>query len=271
MILEANKTVFYPIADLNLVRTGTYGDGNCFYHALLRAMDAEYRYKSYDQCLQAVKTLKERVGEHLSEDGVWTSLGQGEQRRLLFMAELVRLFEAETASLIKDLNLERLVSEAQNRTGEARRATSDASTGQNFYTVFMSIVVRKYPHHQALLADYCYKLFLLAHENAISNFRQSLLASGEPTDGIQMEIVARTIQHNIIIIYEATGRVYTTVSVPLAVPTIVLLWVNENHFEVLGEYQEDRSVKRIFTEHDPVLRILCAPHSEVEGTAEPVV
>lgn len=49
-MIKANKTFTLDIPlitknlpERRLVRTGTYGDGNCFIHALLRAIDIGYR------------------------------------------------------------------------------------------------------------------------------------------------------------------------------------------------------------------------------------
>jgi hypothetical protein len=78
-ILPMNKTVvFYsPLEDKDiLVRTGTIGDGSCFYHAILHAYSIDYIHMNVNNRMKFVKNLRESIAQKVDKAS-WESLSNG--------------------------------------------------------------------------------------------------------------------------------------------------------------------------------------------------
>ena len=78
-ILPVNKTVvFYsPIEGKDvLVRTGTIGEGSCFFHALLHAYSKDYVSMNTCGRMKFVKRLRSSIARKIDK-GRWESLSNG--------------------------------------------------------------------------------------------------------------------------------------------------------------------------------------------------
>ena len=64
------KTSFYP----NLIRTGTVGDGSCFFHAVLTSISAKYRQKSKSEKHNLVKKTRKKIAGDITIDD-WKKFG----------------------------------------------------------------------------------------------------------------------------------------------------------------------------------------------------
>ena len=64
------KTSFYP----DLIRTGTVGDGSCFFHAVLTSISAKYRQKSNSKKRELVKKTRQKIANDVTIDD-WKQFG----------------------------------------------------------------------------------------------------------------------------------------------------------------------------------------------------
>jgi hypothetical protein len=64
-----------PLAD-NLCRTGTIGDGSCFFHALLYGINPNYKLVKNEQKIEMVEDLRSEISKSLDISD-WEKLGNG--------------------------------------------------------------------------------------------------------------------------------------------------------------------------------------------------
>jgi hypothetical protein len=74
---EQGVTVTFktPLSE-NLSRTGTLGDGSCFFHALLYGLNPEYKYFSTNKKIKSVEVIRDELSKSIDIDE-WEKLGNG--------------------------------------------------------------------------------------------------------------------------------------------------------------------------------------------------
>jgi hypothetical protein len=285
-MIKANKTLTIDIPSVSrnlpersLVRTGTYGDGNCFFHALLRAIDTSYRRQSsYHLHLKLVERFRSDIVEWLTPE-LFQELGKGEPMRLGFLTELNNLID-ET---IEDIDehpsptiriLYKIVTKQEIDDSILPQSLKD----ENFYVSFCKQVekiirekLRTVPKNKvdslcSQAHDHFVHLFKQAHHQSIESFKSKLLKMGEYADSTQMECISRYTGYNFIFIHhEKDNEMYNgnfeIVSFDTNLKCLIFLWINENHFEIVGELEDQNMINRIFDAKDPLIQSLMSPKS----------
>lgn len=272
-MLKANISRTFNISRLNLsdrilVKTGSYADGNCFFHALLRAIDINYRRQTtYYAHLRIVEKFRNSIVEWLTFD-IYKSLGNGEQMKLNFTNELRRLLEEEYQK--NNLDQERqIIFELIPFKLLDDRIIPESLSSQNFYLAMCSeiemIIRKKLESHSIEKINYVceisYKYFIdifqQVHHNSFQNFKNNLQKMGEFVDSLQMECISRYTGYNFLFVYDDSMEIYKgsshIVSFETNRQTLIFLWVNENHFEIIGEKEEEYIINRIFNSQDELI------------------
>ena len=237
------------------VRTGASGDGNCFFHSLLRAIDGDYKNDSYETQLSKVENIRNFIAEHITQD-IYTSLGNGEHRRLLFFASFRRYLEhpfrgeAFENIALKLTNLEKAFEEA-----------CSSSTQKNFYHTFWSKVqaqireqvkeITALERISKKIETWCRNTFLQAYNQAFQKFVESIRAMNTDVEAVHMECIAKVLEKNFIFLREVDGVVQPYQEITsLDYPTLVFLWIQDCHYEIIGRYEKNKSVTRLFDNND---------------------
>ena len=257
--------------DRNFVRTGTYGDGNCFFHAVLRAIDIQYRKQTtHYGHLKIVEKFRKDLSEWITTE-VFQKLGDGEQLRLYFLTEFNSLLEKDTKqdpvltivnTLLPYSVIEKeIIPQILNKQSE------------NFYKLFCW-ECEKYIHNKldghsdsqkinmicTHMRNHFINLFKKAHANALTNFKLKMSTMGEYVDSFQMECISLYTGYNFLFIDESKDNSYVGISHVVNFDSnrksLVFLWVDGNHFEIVGELENKNMINRIFASDDPFIKSL---------------
>lgn len=265
-----------------LVKTGTYADGNCFFHALLRAIDIHYRKQTTHHAhLKIVEKFRKDISEWLSPE-IFHTIGKGESRRLHFLTEFNSLLEEEEKIETDDpiMKIIRLILPYEVIQKEILPLVLNIYS-DNFHKLFCW-ETEKFVHNKfAKLSEskklttvvcsrmraYFIDLFQKAHRNALEKFIQSIKKMNEYVDSTQMECISLYTGYNFIFVDEnkSDGK-YNGISHVVNFDTnrknLIFLWVDENHFEIIGELENENIINRIFESEDSLVRYLQKLHTE---------
>jgi len=283
---KAGETFIYrtPASDrLNrtLVRTATHGDGNCFLHALLTAIDPKYRKQSSHYAhLKIVREFRRQLADWVTLE-VFQKLGHGEQLRLHFLSAFNEVlddaYQQPSSGPFEDV-LRSIVTRAQIDEDILPPLMTPGNT--NFYVSFCEAIDHRLV--QALrscdstkvramrqwVQSFFVGLFEQAHAQSLKDFRARLERLGEFVDSLQMECIARYTGYNFLFIREREQNAYPGLSHVVTFDPkrqcLVFLWVDENHFEIVGELERKTIINRIFEPEDELIHALL---SEDESNA----
>lgn len=285
MSLKPNKTLTFHFSkkyrELEgsriFVRTGTFADGNCFYHSLLRAIDSKYRKQTeYDDFLQLVLKFKEDLAEWVSFDKL-KNIGSGEHYKMLFLKEFNEFIQNDTSfksNTIEEpyLKIIRQIFTPQIIENQITPNALMYSTDESFYLKFCKYAVEFMKNklkgidakRLSILSnkvyDYFVEIFQQVHHNTLENFKHKLGKNGEYTDSLQLECIAQYTGYNFVFINNEESDSYVgqthSVSFDDNKKTLIFLWVDENHFEIIGELEPEKFVNRIFVSNDRLVQAL---------------
>jgi len=281
-MIRPNKKYAFDAPSVNLekrslVRTGTYPDGNCFIHALLRAIDSSYRKQdSQAMHVSLVGEFRKKIYEWLTPD-LFYSFGSGEQVKIYFYSELSKILDekySESESQKEDdmSSVFQIIRQLIPRKFIDEEILPKISDATQFYAEFLSMADRKIKDQlrnydiektQAicnLMSKYFIDIFQEAHERAFQNFRTKLRLMNEYVDSFQMECISKFVKYNFLFIDGKTLEAYQglqhIVSFDKTLDCVLFLWVNDNHFEVLGVLEHGNIINRIFKSDDPLIQRL---------------
>jgi hypothetical protein len=286
-MIKANKTFTITIPKVakefperNMVRTGTYADGNCFFHALLRAIDIGYRRQtSYHLHLKLVERFRRDITEWITPEW-FNKAGNEEHLRVAFLTEL-------------NEQLRRQIEQSQDHPSPIIRAIyklisikdfeehliPEAMKHENFYLSFCQsaeqLVRQKLAQvDQERVQSLCSQMythfiqqFQRAHTNHLENFKSKFSKMGEYTDSTQIQCIAQYTGYNFIFIRnDQDNEIYSGLSHVVSFDTnlkgtIVFLWVDKDHFEIIGELEPNNMINRIFDSNDPLIQLLMNSNS----------
>ena len=283
MFLKPNKTLTFrfpsqyklPEQSRIFVRTTSYSDGNCFFHSLLRAIDSKYRkHTDYQEALNLVQKFRDDIAEWVTFDRL-RQLGSGEQYRILFLNELNQIFNQnyfseQVEKVYQDIIHRILTPDIIEK--EILPQSLNSQGSENFYVCFCKIA-SEYVKNKlknidnrrlnlicSKVSDYFIEIFQQAHHNTLVNFKNKLKTNGEFTDALQMECIAQYTGYNFIFINEEnenhemySGQTHV-VSFDETKKVLLFLWLNENHFEIIGELEPNKFVSRIFDPQDQLIQ-----------------
>ncbi len=243
MILPPDKSYNYHIPNLSdeYVRTGTQGDGDCYFHAYLRGFDFKYRHMSASERAEAVQKLRAELADHVTLESL-RQISGGEYRRVLFFGALRQLLEKQ--------NEETLVKILENTT----------TFKENFYVSFVEMALERLEFQTSAqkraFVSRIKNLFLQANDLAIDTFKNQLLTA--EIGATECEYISRFLKRNFLFIYETENGVerYPFCSVINENwPFCVLLWVQKSHYEVIGRKEREHAsvINRVFYRGDELV------------------
>lgn len=246
--LPSEKTAIFPISLLDkskvFVRRGTHADGSCFFHAYLQAIrKREYRNAPYEARLEMVQEIRDALIAAVSRESL-AAISDGTIYRLLFSEQLRGLIEAGAKPILTTTAHLDII-------GAFERAMT---TPQNFYVLFLQDLQDQLgpnlPRGEKRdLAKWCYEIFTAAESASLAAFRKSLL--GE-VDSTHIEYISRVLKVNFFFFYY-TDTVEGVQPYPNLCARvdhewnfIAMLWLNESHYELIGEMDENKRITCLF-------------------------
>lgn len=224
-------TSIYP----SIVRTGVIADGSCFYHALCHSLFQDYRELSDMDKRQYVLKIRHKLIEELTIEGV-KELGQGESYRMQFILNL-RFVLQKTASALTTYPFDFWDNQVLSKMASEWKDTSFESIIQ-----ILTPLIPNYIGHIT-------PVFELTEKIMFRHFKKHIQM--EWVDELGMELISNYFKCNFYFFHSTTRLPYHTYIVnPTHRRNIVFLWVEESHYESIGELYQQSKVKRIFSNRD---------------------
>lgn len=221
------KTDLYP----NLVRTGVIGDGSCFFHAACFSLYDEYRSLTDDKKIKYVKDLRKNISESITLEK-YKNIGQGELFRLQFLTSFRNILlsmpidkkEWDT-HVLPTLSNQWKTTELSDLLHILEK-TKTGLTPKTLHTITLKV------------ETLCWKSFQTHLQRAW-------------VDEYCIEVVADYLRCNFYFIESNTRELYrTSTTIEKYRKNIILLWINDTHYESVGEMYRENIVRRVFTNRD---------------------
>jgi hypothetical protein len=213
--------------EVQLVRYGSVGDGSCYFHSILKALDKKYRDLSEPKKRAFIKIFRDMVADSISMSQ-WKKMGGGNIAYLSFSigaSKLARKYkienlEAESIDNFKAKLLEKVDPEVREDIEES-------------------------------LDDLEEELYL----SFIERVRDCKAWVGQDEKSVNLfEYLSNLLNINVYIIKDSTRKPYNMgVKCEDAYknrPSVIVLWVDETHYETIGLEGE----KMLFSFDDPIIQ-----------------
>lgn len=288
---ENNEIFWTPIQeeDKEIIRTGTIGEGSCFFHSILTACSEEYNNKSINEKMSYVKDVREKIAEKVTKE-TWEKVGNGTISKVFFQENLLFIL-TDFYSYIETNNIK--------RTRSKRLIEYLSEDNLEFYRILIKLLPLKILEEEILPKAYNKSISLSIGENCleiisstieyiksmknyniinpnkkeylIKNVKKWLTVILAETEEISykkyvknisnpsytigldmMEFISDFFNRDIFIIDSNTRLPYVSLFSENNIKrrkSIVILWVNSNHYEILGVKTKNQ-IKRNFSHNN---------------------
>lgn len=220
-ILAPDSTELFPThLHPNLVRTGTIGNGDCFFHSVCYSLYEEYRQMDIQTRIEAVKHMRQVLSENTTMT-IFKRLGNGEMFRLKIV-EALRLPDeilAEIANKWKGVDMREVY------------GIIEGNKGENLYRYLVEI-----------------------EKQVFEEFQSYILT--QQADNFFIELCSLFFECNFYFIDSGSSGVYKVFNCPNKyLDNVIMLWVDGCHYEAIGEMNEGHNaIKYFFKNADSLIR-----------------
>jgi len=234
-----------------MVKTGVEADGNCFFHCVLRAINSSYKTLPVEDKLKEIKQTREQCAASIAK--FLPLLGGGELRAMLFLTSFREKIkngfppDATGNTLNSSLKPSKLL--------EYYERAQSASRGQVLSSFLNILKERIHPSLHNYVVKFIQQCISETESEVLEELRANMLQMGKEIDAQQIEIVSRTLGLNFIFIDGDRLDIYKGVlpTIDEKWDTVILLWINQSHYELVGYRDEDYYITRRFKAGHPVL------------------
>lgn len=265
-ILDPGQTVKFNTSiykDKDLVRTGILPDGSCFLHAILYATSAKYRNSVDNRKNTIVSEFRQTLGDALTKDQ-WLSLSDGELSKMSYAVEFRRILDElyESEDNVTKFILNVIKKEEVEKMFESSLKYKDIYFGAGKLIIGITNLfedrlkpAKQYQSKVESLSKRLKSIFddlvQQAVNNALDKYKRILSNSSEWLGEEHIELLSILFNYNIYFFDGNTKEPYTfgkNNKYPFE-KSIVLLWVQDSHFEVIGKVS-DRKIMRLLNNDD---------------------
>lgn len=285
-MLPVNDTmVFYsPLCDeivdaddneMVLVRTGTIGDGSCFYHSMLHACSSEYRRSSSEVRKKIVKKVRQELSSCLSFED-WVNLGV--VAKLSFEEEVNRIVTKKYRNqdnsdscleMLKEICpidwLEKTLFPKvfETESGFWDRAKLKVIIGETIGSLSEVNKLKKSKIEKicSLMINKIESIFLKAEEDAYERYVKELKNTEEEVDQKMIGLLSDKFDRDVYFIDAKTRLPYNGASSKENIKgrySVLILWIDSCHYEILGELSVDsqgrKKISREFDRNHPLIK-----------------
>jgi len=302
-ILPVNKTVVFnsPLEgdEDTLVRTGTIGEGSCFFHSVMCACSKEYCAMDRKGRMKFVKRLRASMAGNVTRYS-WEEMGGGLIAKIPYQEKvydiLTKFYDFMSSSdggdargrstrrvvkkLIKgdveNLELYRLITElipldegynqvilknAYDNTSDMKIEDSKKAVIKetikyiNAKSEFNIIDPDKAEYLRSVITNFNTTIMNEAESSTFSSYVKNLQSVEANVDTYTIGLISDRIERDIYIIDGSTRLPYRNASVENLQfrKSIIVVWVEKNHYEVVGRLLPGNRIQREFDKGDPII------------------
>lgn len=318
-ILPVNKTVVFnsPLEgdDDTLVRTGTIGDGSCFFHSVMYGCSKDYASQDRKGRTQFVKRLRASMAGNITKES-WEGIGGGliakipyqekvydilskfyefigddhlgdargrSTRRVIKKLmkndpEKIELYGIVTALISLDEGFNQIIlKNAYESTSELKIDDSKKAVIQETKNYLMNkdeikvIEPEKAEYVIGVIVKLVNTILDEAENSTFEAYVKNLKSVETSIDSYSIGIISDRIDRDIYVIDGRTRLPYMNASTKdniLGRKSIIVVWVEKNHYEVVGRLLPGNRIQREFTKDDPIIKKIYTVLVEPELVSE---
>ena len=245
-MLEMDKNVAFhlPYINKNLVRTGTVGDGSCFFHSVLKSISSDYSKLDKKERKEFVERLRNKMSSELSQEK-WESFGKGTLAFSRLIPRFVKYIQKNVVDIFeiaKELEIK----------------------GSNTVEEYISLLIKSIPEesHKRVL-----NIFKQLRNRVFEEFKKDLTDCstwvGEEMGSVDVfEYISDYFNIDIYLLRDTTRAPYRQ-GVDCTIrykdrDSILVLWVGDSHYEAVGDLQKvdgKNRIKRVFKFNDEIIKV----------------
>ena len=272
-IIDPGQTVRFNTSiykDADLVRTGILPDGSCFLHAILYATSAKYRNSTEGRKRTIVSEFRNTLGDALTKDQ-WLLLSDGELSKMSYAVQFRRLLDDLYNNKQDDvLNfiLSVLKKEEIETMFESSLKYKDLYFGSSkLVNGLVNLFEKRLKHVKQFeskitalmnrIKDTFDNIIQEAVDSALNEYKNTLSNPSEWLGIEHIELLSVIFNYNIYFFDGNTKEPYTlgkNKNYPYD-KNIILLWVDESHFEVIGKVN-DKKIMRLLNNNDDLIQAI---------------
>lgn len=277
-IIPVNKSVIMssPLeGEYTLCRTGTIGEGSCFLHSILHSYSSKYISLSVSKRMDYIKKLRKSLSSSLTEEK-WEKLGEGLISKIAFQEKFLEILSSFYSNDNGDKMFNLITNIIKLELFEKiilpkiyKKYEKDSINIQQQKIIKYSIIYFKKLNKDLELVKIFKKILqnILknAKEQAFSNYIENLYSSSTYIDEYFIEIISNYFNRDIFFIDGNTRMLYQNASKNNIKnrKSIILVWINNCHYEIGGKLSSSHKIQREFETTDPLIlklkMFLCNP------------
>lgn len=238
--MDVNIAFKLPYLNRSLIRTGTVGDGSCFFHSILKSIEPKYSKLDSNERKEVVASLRNKLASELTMDK-WETFGGGTLAFTRVIPRVVKYIktnvpeiyeEAKNMELAKNMTLDKYYT-------DMREILSDEKLKKKFSNIFKQL-----------------------KEKVFEEFKVDLTKCstwvGQEIGSVDVfEYISDYLNIDIYIIKDSTRAPYRQgVNCDIRYKnrkSVIVLWVGDSHYEAVGVL-EGKKINRIFDPTDDIIK-----------------
>lgn len=285
---KLNMPDFYP----NVVRTGTISEGSCFLHSVLKGINRDnYSTMSKSDKAKYITKLRDNISESLSIDYYRNNMISISSLRLSaklsnFLKNLYDFIEKPEDFLKKNKSTDFLV-EIINSNNVVFKMITTVITQDEFsniiqmpfitsshtideyiknYSVSLyQLFTQKLNEEEVKISDerleicktkikrFCESICNFIVNKQFNTYKKELKKTSEWASDLMFQLISDYLDVDIYFIDVNKKDVYTDHLIKRNRPSVVVGWLNENHFENIGLLLDDQTIQRLFSPDHPFI------------------
>lgn len=252
--------------DSNLIRTGTLGEGTCFFHSILKAIDPRYNISSEEEKMKIAKKLRRSISDSVTLE-TYKKVSDGLLLKISFDENISRIINSIYTGKKKDKYGIRNIFTIGEIDFIISKVLSSCDTS-NCVEKFNEIIFEQFQSRidQKVCNDFSNFLFSTAIDNALEKFKENIKDCSYYADDTMFLLVSTYLNIDIYFITEETGNLYIMPGSCENITSgqrnaVIIGSINGSHFENIG-YRKSSSgpnrgtIERIFEPSHPLIKKL---------------
>lgn len=285
---KLNMPDFYP----NVVRTGTISEGSCFLHSILKGLNRDnYSTMSKSDKKEYMIKLRDDISEKLSLDYYCNNMISISSLRLSlklsnFLKNLYDFIEKpedflkknnSTDFLAEIINSNNIVFKMittvmiQEEFSDIIQTPFITSSNtieeyiKNYSTSLYQLFIQKLNEEEVKISDdrleicktkikrFCESICTFIVNKQFQKYKKELKKTSEWASDLMFQLISDHLGVDVYFIDINKRDVYIDHLIKRNRPSVVVGWLNENHFENIGILLEDKSIQRLFDPDHPFI------------------
>lgn len=253
-----------------LVRTGVPSDGSCFFHAYLLATENHYRSLPLEEQYKQVVALRQNLSTFVTKD-VWKLLGnvttvETERMVVHIIEQLYRKTGWENidkdvwevlSQIFTQEEVENTLLPIREDSEERLRVLIEKNVNLMLSGQDSAEDIVALENLKKVALEFFNSVIEYADLQALEQFKKNLADPSTQTDEKMLVAIREYSDYDFLFLNGTTRKSYNTgLKMSGTRPILIVLWINECHYESVGRLLSGNKIQRLFSSSDSLVKIL---------------